>query len=251
MQFKQPQLQIARSYTLLPPVPGTEEDELHFLIRRERNGEVSGYLHRLPLDAEVDLRGLSAEYELPENVDRVVFLAGGTGIAPALQVASLLAGKADVHVLWASRRREDCVDGISDTKQPASWKSVFNGWWNTSASPASSNTTDHGKEGEEGVIVSQLETMKQRFGHEKGQRKLIVDYYVDEEGTFIDPKNVDQLLQSSSRNDKTKLLFVAGPDGFVNHWAGTKEWKDGQEIQGPLRGVLSSLDVRGWKVLKL
>ena len=63
--FKQPQLQIARAYTLLPAEPGQPSDELRFLIKREKGGEVSSYLHRLEAGAEVEVRGPNAEYILP------------------------------------------------------------------------------------------------------------------------------------------------------------------------------------------
>jgi ferredoxin-NADP reductase len=59
-------------------------------------------LHRLEASAEVEVRRPNAEYILPtaERVGKVVFLAGGTGVAPALQVAKLVAAdKADVHIL--------------------------------------------------------------------------------------------------------------------------------------------------------
>ncbi|KAI7109207.1 hypothetical protein KC352_g36485, partial [Hortaea werneckii] len=99
VQFKQPQLQIARAYTILPPIEGQEPQELRFLIRKERNGEVSGYLHRLQLGAEIEVRGPSVDYVLPEKIGKVMFLAGGTGIAPAIQIASEVDDGVDVHIL--------------------------------------------------------------------------------------------------------------------------------------------------------
>ena len=142
VQIKQPQLQIVRSYTPLPPLNrlhGEDEDgnstELRFLIRREPHGEVSSYLHNLPLGATVHIRGLDIEFEIPKNIDDILFLAGGTGIAPALQVAhclierrrksitSTLTGDGfdsgflvpKMHILWANRRREDAMGGVNST----------------------------------------------------------------------------------------------------------------------------------------
>lgn len=125
IEFKQPQLQIARSYTCLPQEQGQHMDEVRFLIRKEQNGEVSSFLHRLPLNAEIEIRGLRPEYVLPEDVKSAMFLVGGTGIAPALQAVDKLDGQVKTHIMWASRRREDCIGGYNDslpTKRP--W-----GWW--------------------------------------------------------------------------------------------------------------------------
>ena len=267
VQFKQPQLQIARNYTLLPPKEGQDSLELSFLIRKERNGEVSGYLHRLPVGSEMELRGLSAEHVLPESVDTVVFLAGGTGIAPAMQVASALKGAARVHILWASRRREDCVGGISDSIKEVGRSGSLLGWWMPYEVPSSGLGKGHvpmKSSDEKSAIVSQLEHLKQRFpaskettsgSHPRGQ--LLVDYYVDEEGAFIQPKDVQRLLQLTSpvppEKDAAgkKILFVSGPEGFVNHWAAPKQWINGREVQGPLGGVLSTLNTHGWEIVKL
>ena len=46
-------------------------------------------------------------------------------------------------------------------------------------------------------------------------------------------------------------MFVSGPEGFVNAWAGPKEWRDGRELQGPLGGVLAKLDLKDWEIVKL
>lgn len=139
VQIKQPQLQIARSYTPLPPHEPRDDDdkdddddddengdgstELRFLIRREPHGEMSGYLHDLPLGSVVHVRGLNLEYELAKDIDEVLFVAGGTGIVPALQVAhSLLQRRKSaagfvpkMHILWANRRREDAYLGGADS----------------------------------------------------------------------------------------------------------------------------------------
>jgi hypothetical protein len=75
---------------------------------------------------------------------------------------------------------------------------------------------------------------------------------VDEEGTFIQSSDVQRLLQQSgSRTGGRRILFVSGPDGFINHWAAPKQWKEGREVQGQLGGVLSTLDLTGWEVVKL
>lgn len=252
VQFKQPQLQICRNYTLLPRQQGQDAQHLRFLIRRERNGEVSGYLHRLPVGAQIEVRGVFPEYKLPSNIVKAVFVAGGTGIAPAMQGAEILAGESDVHILWASRRREDCQGGRNDTTPP--WNSGWGhlNWWQSKAKAVVPQ--------EKGTIVSEIDNLKQtsNFEHGDGRKgSLSVDYFVDEEETFIQARDVQRLLQGDgtttaegSHTDR-KILFVSGPDGFMNHWAAPKQWQDGREVQGRLGGVLSTLDLNGWEVVKL
>ena len=86
---------------------GEKGGELRLLIKFEPDGEVSRWLFGLPVGSTVWFRGPRWEWEYPwygraskpaesegdkgqnEAVDRaIVFLAGGTGIAPALQVGA-------------------------------------------------------------------------------------------------------------------------------------------------------------------
>ena len=250
VQFKQPQLQIARSYTLLPPVEGQDDDVLRFLIKREQKGEVSGYLHRLPLDAEVEVRGISRELIVGDGVEKVVFLAGGTGIAPAMQLTNILKDdKTDMHILWANRRREDCDGGTSDTKSvtsAGSWWSLSRLWSNDAPVKdvhQSTPTTALPKH----QVVRELDAAK--AAPDGSSPKLRVDYFVDEENTFIEPRHVNKLLQDATPGHK--LLIVSGPEGFINYWAGPKQWLNGREVQGPIGGVLGGMNANGWEIVKL
>lgn len=252
VQFKQPQLQIARHYTNLPAFPGQPEDELRFLIRREQNGEVSGYLHRLPIDGAIELRGPSVDYVLPDNVEEVLFLAGGTGIAPAMQIADKLAGRAKVHVLWANRRREDCVGGVSDTAA----KAAGQGWTSWLCWSSTKNASDRGEPSADLVpgnaVVRQLQSLKQgMFTSPDHRRELLVDYFVDEEGTRITPAHISRLLAAAQTGDGKRLVIVSGPEGFISYFAGPKEWADGREVQGRVGGILETLDRGSWEVVKL
>ncbi|TGO26762.1 hypothetical protein BPAE_0053g00150 [Botrytis paeoniae] len=238
VEFKQPLLQIARSYTPLPPDENAANSELRFLIRKEPNGEMSNYLFRLQANSEIELRGPHVEFDLPENVDEVVFLAGGTGIAPAMQVAHTLleARKPDgklprICIVWANRRREDCVGGEKYT----------------SGSKSDIMTA-------KGSVVQQLQRMQQKY-----PENLQVNYVVDEEVTFINQKMISQAIQPSSavgsglvtKNSDSKLLFVSGPEGFMNYFAGPKRWRNGKQEQGEVGGVLGYMDIKDWKVFKL
>ena len=246
VEVKQPQLQIARSYTPLPPNGNDTNADLKFLIRREHGGEMSRYLHSLPVGSKIELRGPHPEVELEDGITDVIFLAGGTGIAPALQVVHTLlerdlerkgseVPKPRIRIVWANRRREDCVGGIG--------------------SKFSEGGAIEDVDGKQyGYIVRELQKLQQRH-----PTKLTVDYVVDEEGTFLDQKQISALTKPDSvakfgrvtTKIGSKLLFVSGPEGFINYFAGPKKWEDGKEGQGELGGVLRRMKLRDWKVWKL
>ncbi|QIX01383.1 hypothetical protein AMS68_006900 [Peltaster fructicola] len=240
VQLKQPQLQIARSYTMLPPIPGEPIDTLRLLIRKEEKGEVSGYLHTLALGQDIEVRGPYKDYAFPKNTKQVIFLAGGTGIAPALKTADALASKADVHVLWASRKREDCPGAVSDTPVD---QGIIASTWTWLAGSQVQETT------ERNTIVLLLDILKQQARTDRGSLK--VDYFVDEEQCRIRPGTITRLLQSAQADNADKLIFVSGPEGFINYWAGPKQFVNGREEQGKLGGALSRMNLQGWQVVKL
>lgn len=136
VEVKQPEIQVVRRYTPLPMyymqglegkallrlLGGIEEDEgrMVLLVKKYNDGEVSRWLHRMPVGSIIELRGpfvghrfpyspidnaagefrqtmedlpsrLRVEPEqLPEKLgvpapENIAFFAGGTGIAPVLQ----------------------------------------------------------------------------------------------------------------------------------------------------------------------
>lgn len=259
VQVKQPQLQIARAYTPLPPSPNEAEDEdgheLRFLIRQETGGEVSTYLHQLPEGSTIELRGPNLEHELPRDVKDIIFLAGGTGIAPAMQVAQAL-GKipgSKMQLLWANRRREECEGGISDESTEAS-ATQRPSWWKIMLGLQQGVEQDSPKQtpsvARKGLIVQELELLKK--SSRSVTQDLHVQYYVDEEKTFINPSDVARRIRGTeTEGGGSRLIMISGPDGFVEYWAGKKLWENGQEVQGPLGGVLAKMDLKGWEVVKL
>lgn len=266
VQIKQPQLQIARAYTPLPNTIDGKKGEnapqdMRLLIRQETRGEVSTYLHRLPEQATIEIRGPNAEFEMPRNVKEVIFLAGGTGIAPAMQVAQALSRRTGsrMHILWANRRREECVGGVSDDQATPSTSQNRLGWWKSVLIGSSETATlvglskDEPSGGEtsqdKGLIVKELDALK--ANNTIATHGLEVQYYVDEEKSFIQPEDVKKRMASTSQEKGSKLIIVSGPDGFIEHWAGRKLWSDGREVQGPLGGVLKGMDLGDWRVFKL
>ena len=264
VHFKQPQLQIVRPYTPLPLRNGKSEAEtgrLRFLIRNDIYGEVSSYLHRLPIGSQIELRGPNLEYEISPEVKQVVFFAGGTGIAPALQVAHALFGSKDngkdkkLHILWASRKREDCVGGHSDyaPAEPLALKSKLTSIF-SNPRPTNQEVTRE----DQGLIVKELEELKEKYSG-----KVTVEYFVNEENTWIDKDavvkalsrfdDIDFSLGSSTPHEQRQIL-ISGPPGFISYLAGPKEWSGGKEQQGGVSKILAHAiamnphNVKVWKI---
>jgi hypothetical protein len=150
---------------------------------------------------------------------------------------------------------EECTGGISDEHTPtnpilhgqSSWRKRLLGL----SQPAAQDTLvdNHSSQGT-GVLVQELEALKERS--KAGIRGLNVQYYVDEEKTFIKPGDIAKRLHVDGPDEKgSRVILVSGPDRFTEHWAGKKLWVGGREVQGPLGGVLAQMDLKDWKVLKL
>ncbi|OJJ43735.1 hypothetical protein ASPZODRAFT_135755 [Penicilliopsis zonata CBS 506.65] len=261
--FKQPQLQIGRDYTPLPPTSSTsspeEEDDgcLRFLIRRDPHGEVSRYLHALELGSTVEVRGPKVEFAIPSETQEILFIAGGTGIAPAVQAGHSLLTHASrtstprIHILWASRKREDCAGGVNDTQPTIPKKgSWLGGWFGRAPETSSPPTTRSQREENACPMVRDLEDLKAQFPNQ-----VKVDYFVDEENSLISKQTILDSVKSSpspsGNSPGSKFIIVSGPDGFIRYMAGEKIWAQGSELQGPLQGILKELDLKDWAVWKL
>ena len=258
IQLKQPQLQIARSYTPLPPTQRADSSaNLRFLIRREFEGEVSSYLHRLDLGDTVELRGPYVEFEVPEDIVEVLFVAGGTGIAPALQVAhnlfeshSARQSVPKLHILWANKGKEDSRGGTSNTEQDSAGE--LRHLKNLFGTIKSSNKNQDPSGLSPSPIVKELEALK-----EKNNGNITVDYFVDEMGSYITDDVLKEYFarprkaQAPSFLKEKRLILLSGPEGFIKHYAGPKVWVGREELQGPLGGTLKNISPRGWEIWKL
>ncbi|KAL2025111.1 hypothetical protein VTK56DRAFT_113 [Thermocarpiscus australiensis] len=278
---------------------------LRLLIRRMDGGEVSGYLASLRVGDTVEVRGPHLGFDVCRRIGgelrsrreggggggeqggaekKVVFLAGGTGIAPALQAARALLGRGgapdvEMEIVWANRRREDCVGCDGGRREEG---------------------------GEKGAVVALLDEMRRRYGG-----RLRYACTVDEEGSFIDAGTITRATGLSasagpmaglgwwpfggSRNmmntaesrpaatiisdtcpyhsakalvlsdgkdapatsdgeqcqckdsdgkqvtSGKNLLMVSGPDGFIARYVGAKVWGAGKERQGPVKGIVGEL----------
>ena len=269
VQVMQPELQIARSYTPLPPIEGADPEYVRLFVRQEPQGEVSTFLHKISRGTIVHLRGPRIEYEIPDGVDEILFLAGGTGIAPALQVAHTLFRHRikstdqgpELRILWANRRREDSIDGLDPSSSQRARnvlipevQKLADNWQEESPNKDKVTTEEVGAPSHPSQtrLVEEVESLKARYGG-----KVIVDYFIDEEGSFISENLLRTYLSGidqTSNQDGTprrKVVLVSGPEGFVNIFAGPKTWQGGREIQGPLGGLLKKINPQGWEIWKL
>ncbi|PNY27741.1 Vacuolar amino acid transporter 3 [Tolypocladium capitatum] len=289
VEFKQPEVQIARHYTPLPPLHGEDpaDGRLRFHVRAIGRGEMSNYLSRLGVGRDVWLRGPHAGFDVLRRLgsqSQVVFLAGGTGLVPAMQVAKAVLDSSDettVRLLWAVRKREEVQ----------SCPAVATSWWNLWAGknpaelPADLESPSH--------VAAHLREMKALYGD-----RLSVRVAVDEEGTQFRERDIrqaitaptnppfsstspsqgclfhdQQLHEKASEFEKLggaclcptsnaaqpgkNLFMISGPDGFVSHYSGPKVWLGGTLTQGPVGGVAAQLQRRcpslasDWLILKL
>ncbi|KXH39015.1 oxidoreductase FAD-binding domain-containing protein [Colletotrichum salicis] len=228
VEVKQPQIQVAREYTPLPPVPGSsyDEDTLRLYVRAVRGGEVSTYLSRLAPPSsslssadgtpsrgdKVELRGPHGEFDLRSRLgkrgDRVVFLAGGTGIASALQAALAVLPLPDgpsMTIFWAVRSRdeirEQLAGGHAAAPQAKPSSSSSGSWWNPFSSPSSANTPGSQAEAllsadtlaAASPISRDLLALKVKYGD-----KLDVRVVVDQEATAVREADLSAALTLQS-----------------------------------------------------
>ncbi|KAI9149423.1 Cytochrome c mitochondrial import factor CYC2 [Paramyrothecium foliicola] len=290
VEFKQPQVQIARHYTPLPPLQHEDptDGSLRFYIRAVGDGEMSNYLGRLGVGNDVWLRGPHTGFDLLGRLGdkkSVVFLAGGTGVVPGLQAARAVLDQdehANVTLLWSIRKREE-LDAASPAQKP---------WWDfwSQNTPEElkfplSTPSPVGRQFEEmratyrerlriHVAVSQDSA---RFGTDNLKNALVASVQGGQDVTTVNSSGCqlhDQKLHerasefetpgigclcppTDSCNPGKNVFVVCGPEGFVSHYAGPKVWEGGRETQGPVGGVAAQLLKQNpqlaseWLILKL
>ncbi|OAA72460.1 cytochrome c mitochondrial import factor [Cordyceps fumosorosea ARSEF 2679] len=293
VEFKQPEVQIARNYTPLPPLEGErlEDGKLRFYVRSIPGGEMSTYLGRLGVGREVWLRGTHPGFDVAARLGsqrNVVFLAGGTGVAPAVQVArAVLDSHADSSftLLWAIRSREELQQApdVLVRPEPPSWWN----WFQRRSRPQPSEV-EH-PIAAASPLGRELDEMKARYGS-----RLRIRVGIDDESSQFRASHIATAIQRADAAPTTpgatdcqphnqkfhapasefepsgarpctcraesrgkNLLMVSGPEGFISHYAGPKVWLGGVETQGAVGGVAGELRRRNstfaadWLVLKL
>ncbi|KAF3056635.1 putative fmi1 protein [Daldinia childiae] len=236
VEIKQPQLQIARHYTPLPPLSGSCGNaegegggELRFLIRKVDGGEMSTYLSKLRVGEKIWLRGPHLGFDVARRLGdagrHVVFLAGGTGIAPALQVARRvledygsgveISGqegkrKPTVSILWANRYAADALGRQqqqqtrgSNTNNLRSSSSWF--WRSATPTPAPSGTINQDLQTQaEPTLALQIRELQL-----KHPDHFHISYFIDEERHFIEEQDLHLALTNTS--SLTSIPLPASP----------------------------------------
>lgn len=280
VEFKQPEVQIARHYTPLPPLDGDTpvDGRLRFYLRAVDGGEMSNYLRRLSVGSDVWLRGPHPGFDIARRLGErkhVVFLAGGTGVVPGMQAATAVLDGSDttqMTLLWAIRRREE----LQHARPKAS------AWW-LFGKRGVPEVLDAGLDAPS-PITRQLSEMKVKYGD-----RLRIQVAIDEEYTSFQESDILNATKASSGDAKSpsanhtlsskgchfhnqrvhelssdfdvrgddddnckcvsgadtppgkNLLMVSGPDGFISRYAGPKVWLGGRQTQGPVGGVAAEL----------
>jgi ferredoxin-NADP reductase len=131
-----------RHYSLAtPPETANRDRALEFLVRTERDGSIGPHLDGLRRGAAVDVEGPTGRFVLPHNVSEreLLFVAGGTGIAPIRAMLLRAASLAGISLALAysarssrefaflpeldAMRRKGLRMVLTATREaPASWK---------------------------------------------------------------------------------------------------------------------------------
>lgn len=172
---------------------------------------MSRYLYSLKEGDVVEIRGPGVEYVYPQGNNKIVFIAGGTGIAPALQMAeSLLLQKGEgsgreAEILWAVRCKEEAFGGMKE----------------------------------------EIDSLMKRVEAAGSGRKLVVRRFVDSE-RGIGIQDVETAIATKGKNAS---VLVSGPEKFIAWIAGPKDLSGGREEQGFLGGLLRFVaHKKGWKI---
>jgi len=100
---------LARSYSF-SSAPG--ESRVSFLIKTIPGGVMSGWLARARIGDRLDLTGPLGSFYLRDVTRPLLFLAGGTGLAPFLSMLEVLArarSGAQIHLVYGVTRAADLV----------------------------------------------------------------------------------------------------------------------------------------------
>ncbi|KAI8630211.1 Sucrase/ferredoxin-like-domain-containing protein [Xylariaceae sp. FL1651] len=225
VEIKQPQLQIARHYTPLPPVPTPagspsmgengpsgnghtsgmqaidnetssirrergEQADLRILIRKMESGEMSTYLSRQRVGDTVWLRGSV------DNSDRNDAANGDATSDQKSVIAHKLLNntsssnrKPYISILWANRRGADALGREqlpSSLEQPNSWFRSW-GWRGSDASVDSQE-----------IQAKAIQNLKRQHGPH-----FQISYFVDDEGSFIKAHDIKAALTATTSSTKS------------------------------------------------
>ncbi|GAA6013289.1 hypothetical protein JCM11491_006343 [Sporobolomyces phaffii] len=227
LYVKEPTLQIQRAYTPLSAKSFNRDGSatLELVVKRYPDGEVSRYLHRLGPGDQVEIRApIVTWYYRPSDWDQVVFIAGGTGVTPAVQCINdspaSSSASPTVSLVYASARPADAF------LRP-----------DLDALRARGHVSD---------VLYHVDRLDTDTDHDASQQRW---------QTLGDDTRVGRIDRASlerfvGRKDpsKRRVVVVCGPEGMINAVAGPR----GRNFsQGKVGGILRELGYSEHEVVKL
>ncbi|PHH83415.1 hypothetical protein CDD82_1349 [Ophiocordyceps australis] len=209
VEFKQPEVQIARHYTPLPCLDDGDAQQLRFYVRAVAGGEMSTYVaNRLLSGHSVFLRGPHPSFDLlarlPQSrAPRLVFLAGGTGLVPGMQAARAVLDSrpdASVSILWAVRHCSE-VHKTADAWPRASLFSRMLSWLRYYTSIKTASPIELSQDmPDPSPIARQLLHLKARYGS-----RLDIRLAVDDQGSSFGDLDLHSAIFTNASNPSLAL----------------------------------------------
>jgi len=214
----------------------------------EEGGGVGKYLCDMEVGSSIEakLKGERMMHGSSALVGRgwkhIGLVAGGTGIAPLLQVARIVleseseSERSRVHLLFVNHTREDIL-GKDEIEALA--KAHPDHFFVTYSFTREDDTEGECSIAECSIDGSTASVSKGRGGVDLARAAL--------------PKPSSSVTEGQPTDT---MVFVCGRDGFVDHWTGpvgrapTEDGSKGPKIQGPLLGVLAEAGFTADQVFK-
>ncbi|GAA5977325.1 hypothetical protein JCM5350_002429 [Sporobolomyces pararoseus] len=228
LYVKEPTLQIQRAYTPLSAKSFNPDGSatLELVVKRYPDGEVSRYLHRLGTGDSIEIRAPSITWVYnPRDWDRVVFIAGGTGVTPAFQCLN------DTII---NNNKKDLPE-LSLIYASPSPSQIF-------LKPQLDSLLKQGN-----GIISKILYKVDRLDNNNTHDNVDELPKSDLEFGKIDLRTLEKFLARNDENKRT-VIVVCGPEGMIETVAGSR----GRNFsQGPVGGILKQLGYTKDQVVKL
>lgn len=228
--IKHPELQIERSYTNLSTIRSNQSlTHIEFLIKSYADGEVSNYLKRFKSNKQnqaIEIRGPELNWcHSNDNLNEIVFIAGGTGITPAIQL---------LRRFYTEHINENSTNSIPKMKIIYLSKSKESIYLNEELLNYSNLYSN---------LVKVHKVVTQPFNGTES------DISVDKIGK-LEINDLKKWIGTGSNTiNNQRIILVCGPDPMIKAIAGPK----GHDMisQGELGGMLKELGYHPEEVYKL
>jgi cytochrome-b5 reductase len=206
---------VSQFYIPLPPVldAGSKfmSGDLRFLVTNDEKSQSPELPDGFREGGRIDIRGARMEYEIPDHVEEVLFLAGGGAITAALQVVDTLLEKRDgrkpsVKIIW--------VTGKRGGQEPTN--SIFQKWF----------------DGKDSTHASPNLRAEGLLDLEKYRGLVSIQQLIHRENASIALRQAlraeKRQMLGEKKDEDRKLLFIWGDEEFVEYFTSRKlnlgEW---------------------------